>query len=76
MCHGDDEETFEDEVTPFHLPKKEYGMVMSNLATHLTDKEYKAGFTVRDIRNNRCYVLIRGFNDYIIAGKAKIKPRR
>lgn len=57
------------------LPVSEYRMVMSNLATNLTQKEYDAGYAKRDISNHRYYVLVRGFGDYSIIGKSKIRSR-
>jgi hypothetical protein len=66
----------EADLPAYWLPPKEYAMVMSNLATNLTKEEYKAGFATRDIRNNRYYVLIHGFNDYVIIDKTNIKAKR
>lgn len=58
-----------------HLPVSEYKMVMRNLATNLTQKEYDAGYAKRNISNHCYYVLVRGFSDYSIIGKSKIRSR-
>lgn len=70
---------FDDEqndIPQIILPSKEYGFVMSELATNLTKEEYEAGYTERSIRNYKYYVIIRGFNNYRIIGRFPIRRRK
>ena len=58
------------------LPLSEYKMVMSELATNLTEEEHEQVFAVRNIRNYSYTVIVRGFGDYRIIGKKPIKSRK
>ena len=55
-AQGDDTAYFEEEdpysdYPTIYLPKREYAMVMHELATNLTDEEYKMPVVTKNIRN-------------------------
>lgn len=74
-----DSENIEDDFSDYPtvwLSKKEYAMVMSELATNLTDEEHKMPVVTKYIRNYAYRVVVRGFGNYRVIGKYEIKPRK
>ena len=69
------EDAFSDYPTVW-LPKKEYAMVMSELATNLTKEEHSKSTAERSIGNYTYRVVIIGFGNYRVIGKFKIKKTR
>ena len=64
------------ELPTIRLSKKEYAMVMHEIATNMPRKDYSKQAVVRHIRNHSYFVEILGFGEYRVIGKWLIKPRR
>ncbi len=69
------DDNFSEYPTVF-LPLSEYKMVMSELATNLTEEEHQLPIVKKHIRNHTYRIVVRRFGDYRIIGKTKIKSRK
>lgn len=58
---------------PIKLSRKEYGKVMHNLNTHLSDEEKQKDILQKCIGDYLYIIQNNGFNNYVILGRIKLK---